>query len=185
MSSKTRYAILGLLAVEPMSGYQMRQSMKTKTAYFWSESDGQLYPTLAQLQKEGLIEMFESAGEGKRDKKTYNITDAGREELQTWLAAQPETQSVRSEFMLKLFFGGNVAPNINLEHVEAQRYEAKAAVQQLEVMRKQLIEKQKDSPHLPYWLMSLDHGLKIGKAKLEWSEDVIRTLKAMSKKTKA
>ena len=40
MTSKTPYAILGMLSIEPMSGYDIRQIMRNSTANFWSESDG-------------------------------------------------------------------------------------------------------------------------------------------------
>ena len=35
-----RYAILGMLSIEPMSGYEIRQTMQQSTENFWAESDG-------------------------------------------------------------------------------------------------------------------------------------------------
>lgn len=179
MKSKTRYAILGMLSIEPMSGYDMRQAMKTSTAYFWSESDGQIYPTLAALQKTKSIKVLPTKNISARDKKVYQITPQGRKELQAWLVLEPETQTVRSELMLKLFFGANVAPVITREHIEAQRYQTKTSLQQLQQTRQQLMQQEKNSPHLPYWLMSIDHGLRAGEARLEWCEASIRTLAKM------
>ena len=50
---KTRSAILGLLSWQPMSGYDIKKLIEMGLRHFWSESYGQIYPTLEQLVKEG------------------------------------------------------------------------------------------------------------------------------------
>ena len=179
-SNKTQYAILGMLSIEPMSGYAIRQLIQQSTANFWSESDGQLYPALASLTKQGLITCKATETVNPREKKVYRITSAGKAELKNWLAQESEKQIVRSEFMLKLFFGANVAPEINLEHVQAYRYRIKSRLAQLLETQKQI--KQEDSPHLPYWLMSIDYGIKLAETQLEWCKDVIHALEKMKYK---
>ena len=44
--NKTKYAVLGMLSFAPKSGYEISQMIKNSTAFFWSESDGQIYPIL-------------------------------------------------------------------------------------------------------------------------------------------
>lgn len=183
-SNKTHYAILGMLAIEPMSGYEIRQTMRQSTENFWSESDGQLYPALAALNKRGLVccKTVESAG--NREKKVYRITAKGSTELRKWLFEQAEKQSIRSEFMLKLFFGANVSAEINLDHVQAHRYQVKSGVARLNDTKKSVTEEEKDSQHLPYWLMCIDYGIKIAQAKLAWCDNTISILEKMKAKEK-
>lgn len=181
-TSKTRYAALGMLSIGAMSGYEIRQTMQQSTENFWSESDGQLYPTLATLTKQGLITCKTSETSGAREKKIYRITAKGTTELKKWLGQQAETQSIRSEFMLKLFFGANVTPAINLEHVQAQRYQIKDALLRLEETKKHLAKEYKNSPHLPYWLISVAQGIKVNEAKLIWCDETINTLEKMKAK---
>lgn len=69
-----RAAILSLLAEEPSNGYQLIKSIKTNTDGAWRPSPGSVYPTLQQLQDEGLIEPI---GEGPRTK--FTLSDDGRE----------------------------------------------------------------------------------------------------------
>ena len=136
-TNKTRYAILGMLSIAPMSGYEIRQTMQQSTANFWSESDGQLYPTLAKLTTLGFVSCKADKA-SVREKKVYHITTKGITELKNWLAQKSETHIIRSEFMLKLFFGANVSPEISLEHIQAHRYQTKTMLSQLAETKKQL-----------------------------------------------
>ena len=68
-----RQAVLALLAEEPLNGYQMIQKLAEHTEGGWKPSPGAIYPALAQLEDEGLIEQFDNEGT-----KSYRLTDAGR-----------------------------------------------------------------------------------------------------------
>jgi DNA-binding PadR family transcriptional regulator len=72
-----RAALLLLLAEEPRNGYQMMQAIEELSGGRWRPSPGSVYPTLAQLEDEGLISVTEREGT-----KLYEITDAGREHLE-------------------------------------------------------------------------------------------------------
>ncbi len=70
-----RAAILELLAEEPMHGYQIIREIETRSHGVWKPSAGSVYPTLQMLADEGMVEVEESEG-----RKTYRLTDAGRDE---------------------------------------------------------------------------------------------------------
>lgn len=179
-TSKTQFAILGLLSIGPMSGYGMRQVMQHSTSYFWSESDGQLYPTLSKLAAKGLIECKPKADKNTRDKKEYSITKSGLTELKKWLAQKPETQTVRNELMLKLFFSANVNPETSIEHFQTYRYELKSLLNQLASTEQQLSHEEKQSSHYPYWKLTIEYGLLISQAKMQWCDLVIDTLQKIT-----
>jgi PadR family transcriptional regulator AphA len=181
---KTNNAILGMLSIEPMSGYEIRQVMQQSTANFWCESDGQLYPALTQLTKLGLV-LCKKDKTSAREKKIYHITAKGLEELKKWLELSPETFLIRNEFMLKLFFGANVSPTRNLEHLQAHRYQTKTMLTELINTKKKLAEEHKDSVHFPYWQMSIQYGISLAEAKLQWCDDVIKQLKKMNRGEKS
>lgn len=69
-----RAAIIALLAEEPRNGYQIIQEIEQRTDGAWRASSGSVYPALAQLEDEGLIE---PVGEGGR--KLFALTEAGRQ----------------------------------------------------------------------------------------------------------
>ena len=71
-----RTALLMLLAEEPRNGYQLMQTIEERSGGQWRPSPGSVYPTLAQLEDEGLIRAVEQDGA-----KLFEITDQGRERL--------------------------------------------------------------------------------------------------------
>ncbi|MFZ0089926.1 MAG: PadR family transcriptional regulator [Solirubrobacteraceae bacterium] len=73
-----RLALLRLLAEEPRNGYQLMQTIEERSGGRWRPSPGSVYPTLAQLEDEGLIRSAEVEGSNR-----FEITDAGREHLET------------------------------------------------------------------------------------------------------
>ncbi len=68
-----RTAILTLLAEEPMHGYQMIQRLGERSGGMWRPSAGSVYPTLQQLEDEGLVK-----GEERDGRKVFALTDEGR-----------------------------------------------------------------------------------------------------------
>jgi DNA-binding PadR family transcriptional regulator len=68
-----RLAILHLLAEAPMHGYQIMQELAERTDGMWRPSPGAIYPTLQQLEDEGLVVADEREG-----KKVYSLTSEGR-----------------------------------------------------------------------------------------------------------
>jgi DNA-binding PadR family transcriptional regulator len=96
-----RHALLGLLAEEPASGYDLtRKFERVLQRYAWHAQNSQIYPELISLGRDGLATVIE---EGPRGRRTYAITDAGRAELRRWMRDPPERFMVRNEFVLRLF----------------------------------------------------------------------------------
>jgi DNA-binding PadR family transcriptional regulator len=71
-----RTALLMLLAEEPRNGYQLMQEIEERSGGRWRPSPGSVYPTLAQLEDEGLVQATERDGA-----KLFELTDAGREQV--------------------------------------------------------------------------------------------------------
>jgi DNA-binding PadR family transcriptional regulator len=81
-SGEVRLAILSLLSEGPKNGYQLIKQMQERSGGLYRASAGTVYPTLQQLEDEGLIEM-----ELRKGKRLYKLTAAGRKEL----GSDPET----------------------------------------------------------------------------------------------
>jgi DNA-binding PadR family transcriptional regulator len=71
-----RVAILAVLADGPLNGYQVIQEIADRTGGAWRPSPGSVYPTISQLEDEGLVE-----GDDERGRRTLRLSDAGREYL--------------------------------------------------------------------------------------------------------
>jgi DNA-binding PadR family transcriptional regulator len=119
------HIILGIISLEPCSGYDMKMEFEQGGASMLSAlSFGSIYPRLKQLQQEGLVEMQQEAS-GGRQKKVYELTQAGWLELQGWLVQQSDYPiPMRDELLLKMLFWGS--SGVDRETLMAQlrgRYE--------------------------------------------------------------
>jgi len=108
-SSSGSEVLLGLLTIEPMSGYDLGQTIRVSIGHFWNESYGQIYPNLKRLAAEGLVTAKAERQKGKPDRHIYSITPKGRERLAQWLAVAPQPEVPRNELLLKLFFGSRLS----------------------------------------------------------------------------
>jgi DNA-binding PadR family transcriptional regulator len=107
--SATAKVILGMLAMRPRSGYEIKSFADESTKYFWAASYGQIYPELRRLADAGLIE-GEHSPTGGRQRTVYRLTKAGRQTLREWHELPPEVFEHRDEGLLKLFLADAVAP---------------------------------------------------------------------------
>lgn len=122
-TSRTKYAILGLLAEDDKSGYDIKKTIEREIKAFWHESYGQIYPTLKKLQEAELIAKSDLSDSAKGGRQVYTITEAGRLELRHWLEQPPELQPERIEILLKLYFGQNASVSTQIDQMEAYRAE--------------------------------------------------------------
>ncbi|HET7432234.1 MAG TPA: PadR family transcriptional regulator [Nocardioides sp.] len=68
-----RVAILAVLADGPLNGYQVIQQISDRTDGAWRPSPGSVYPTISQLEDEGLVE-----GDDERGRRSLTLSEAGR-----------------------------------------------------------------------------------------------------------
>ena len=173
--SRTRYAVLGALSIEPMSGYQIKEELGHSIGHFWNEGYGQIYPTLKQLAAEGRVTSRVEPGRGKPARHVYTLTPAGWDELRDWLARPVATmQPGRNELLLKLFFGRHAPAGTNLEQVRRQRALLTGLVAQYEAIEAEL--NAQTAPDQPYWLITLRYGLHVSRAALAWSDETMTRL---------
>jgi PadR family transcriptional regulator, regulatory protein AphA len=116
----TAYVILGMLALDVRTGYDIKASVDQSTRFFWAASYGQIYPELRRLEGAGLIE-GKSSPTGARKRREYTLTDAGRAELLRWLEAPAPMPELRDESLLKLFFADALPLEQALEQLQVRR----------------------------------------------------------------
>ncbi|MEP6796596.1 MAG: PadR family transcriptional regulator [Lapillicoccus sp.] len=85
MISTLGYALLGLIAREPTTGYDLARQLRRPVGYFWSARHSQIYPELARLEGAALLRHVVIDGAGPRPTKQYSITGTGRREVRSWL----------------------------------------------------------------------------------------------------
>lgn len=166
-NQKTKWVILGLLTIKPFSGYDIKKLIATSVSHFWSESSGQLYPTLSLLEKEQLIVVEKIAEKGKKQKHKYSITEKGQKALIEWLQTTTEQKNThRDEELLKLFFAKNTPKEIALTILKNREQRVREKLTQYIAIQNE-IENSK-SPHLLFWSLNLKNGIAHAKAEIDW-----------------
>lgn len=121
--------MLGLLARESLTGYELAARMRERIGFFWGAGHSQIYPELAKLEARGLVAHEPVEQEGKPDKKVYSITEAGWGALVEWAAVPAEPRPTRDEMTLKAYSLWAVGPAeaAALYRAEALRHEGQLA----------------------------------------------------------
>lgn len=106
-----RYALLGMLNQQDMTGYELTKLFEGALSEFWSIKQSQIYPALKRLTDEGQITYRVEITGQVLEKKLYSITEQGRQDFMAWLThAAPLPPTPKEEFRLQVFFSHQLTP---------------------------------------------------------------------------
>jgi len=179
--TKSKYAVLGMLSICPMSGYDIKKRVEGSISNFWTESYGQIYPILKRLVSERFVTKTVERQSGKPDRHVYALTERGRKELQRWLTEGVVPKVERNELLLKLFFGEEAAVTVSIEHVEKYKEVQLQLLEKYSAIEKEIKAKYANDSNLPYWLMTLRYGRHVSQALLHWCDETLVTLNGIGK----
>ncbi len=199
----TAEALLGMLSLGAMSGYEIRRTIEGSIGNFWRESYGQIYPTLKRLVGEGLAEVKVERAAGLKDgssgrvgsrkvvgknggrkkggpgRTVYQLTAAGRKRLRVWLKTPSTPQVPRNELLLKIFFAGQGSPGLVSKQAGAALEFHRAELERYGQIRARLMREHARHPELPYWLMTLEYGMMQSEAAIAWCERTLKVAKRL------
>ncbi len=175
-----KHAILGFLNYKPLTGYDLKKIFDTSVRHFWAADQSQIYRTLNKLTERGWAEMDLVEQSNRPDRKVYAITEAGREELQSWLLSPTKPHMPHSAELIQVFFAGQLSDEEILAMFESSAAKVRAVLENFEHIPQQAeaYAEYMESPREFYcWMLTLDAGFKSAQANLAWLEDVIRRIK--------
>ena len=100
------YAVLGLLAIQPWTAYELTQQATRSLRFAWPKSERLLYAEPKKLVEHGLATAHEESV-GQRTRTVYAITDDGRAALTEWTTTPPQPPVLEAEALLRLLFAEN------------------------------------------------------------------------------
>jgi DNA-binding PadR family transcriptional regulator len=155
-----RHSLLALLEHGPRYGYRLKAEFEVATGQIWPLNDGQVYTTLARLERDGLVKA-EAAPDGQ---KMYRLTGAGRAELDAWFLEAVGRQAVpRQELAIKLIFALR-SPSADVQRViQQQRAATMRSLQELTRLRSD-----GGAGDELAWTLTLDGLLFQGEAEVRW-----------------
>jgi DNA-binding PadR family transcriptional regulator len=159
-----RQGLLALLEEQPRYGYQLRIEFEARTGATWPLNVGQVYTTLSRLERDGLVERAGDDGEGHA---LYRITDAGRQEVQTWFETPVDSSAPpRDELAIKLAIAVTV-PDVDVAAiVQRQRTATVRALQDYTRLKRK--GSPDESQHDLAWSLVLDSLIFAAEAEVRW-----------------
>ena len=165
-----RQSLLALLEEQPRYGYQLRTEFEARTGATWPLNVGQVYTTLARLERDGLVEAAGAADDEGRI--NYRLTEPGETEVQRWWAAPVDRgDTPRDELVIKLALAVTV-PGVDIQRlVQTQRTATLRHLQDLTKLKRATSE-EADGPNELAWLLVLDNLVDAGQAEAHWLDQV-------------
>lgn len=156
-----RHGLLALLTAGPRYGYQLRTAFEESTGATWPLNIGQVYTTLSRLERDGLVRPLPEEDGGQRP---YEITDAGRAEVDRWFAtAVSRTDRPRDELVIKLAVA-LTTPGVHVRAVvQTQRTATMRTLQELTRLKNR-----EDAAADLSWRLVLDAMIFQAEAEVRW-----------------
>ena len=162
-----KHALLGLLAEQPASGWDLSRRFEEVLGSVWPAGHPQIYGELRKLEEDHLIEVD---SEGPRRRKAYRVTEAGLDAVRQWLTSVEVDHTMRLEPLLRSVFFWLLTPEQLSAHLarEAEYYEGVAA------MYRELAEAKDrgeygDSPQTRSLRIAAEAGARLNQALADWA----------------
>ncbi|MDX2378100.1 PadR family transcriptional regulator [Microbacterium sp. LRZ72] len=114
-----RYALLALLRVGPLSGYDLQKQFSLSVGHVWHAPDSQIYPELRKMEREGLIEGEEQPRGERGTRRVYHVTDAGDDAFLGWMRTPMDYSRVRDPAHLRAAYLENTTPDAGRDFLRA------------------------------------------------------------------
>jgi len=163
-----KLGLLALLAEEPMYGARLRAEFEARTGGTWPLNVGQVYTTLARLERDGLVE---AVGEDAEGRIAYRLTSAGRTEVsQWWLSPVDRDSTPRDELVIKLALAVTVEGVDVPRVVQSQRTATLRHLQDLTRLKQRATAGDADTDLA--WLLVLENLIYGAEAEVRWLDHV-------------
>lgn len=171
----TAASLLGFLHDGAMTGWDLMAVAELRIGDFWPLTQSQVYRELAAMADAGLVE----AGErGRRDRRPYAITDAGRAAFAEWTERPPDPETIRFPLLLTIGFGRHLPPE--RLHASVHRHRALHAERVARYDEQHSAALASEQTPDPYAMATLEFGLAYERAVLAWFDALPPTIRGQA-----
>ncbi len=173
-----KLGLLALLAEHAMYGAQLRSEFEARTGGTWPLNVGQVYTTLARLERDGLVDQDEAADEEGRIR--YHLTDRGRTEVMAWWETPVDRDDTpRDELVIKLALAVTT-PGVDVRQVvQTQRTATLRHLRDLTRLKVQAGDRQGSATATRNdlaWLLVIENLIFAAESEVRWLDHVEASL---------
>lgn len=174
------HILLGMLR-DPATGYDLGKEFNEGARHYWHAERSQIYPALGKLEARGWLRCWTEPSERGPERKVYETTPEGRDELRRWLRAGPRIGPNRLAYIAQTFFLGELEDlDESIRLVEAMAARWREAMAPLEAAEREVMAACGDPEDLPdrslHHYAALRMGLYQYRAKLAWCDETLARL---------
>lgn len=175
-----KHAILSMLVDCEKSGYDINKEFSGTIGYYWSASHQQIYKTLATMLEQDWVSFRTVEQTDKPDKKFYQLTPSGRQELIDWASKPCKESPDRNELLIKIRLAGTHVPAevlINeLQRLLEKQQQRLAIYQDIKQQFFEPAPTMQSNPQMATSYLTLRYGTSTLEAKIAWTKEAIKTL---------
>lgn len=173
------HAILVSLTERAGSGYELARRFDRSIGYFWPATHQQIYRVLRRMEEAGWVTHTEVEQEGRPDKKVYEVSGQGCEELTRWLAEPVDPAVLRDGLAVKLRGASLGDTSAVLREVERHRAEHSATLEVYRgIQRRDFPKPAKLSGRELHQYLVLRGGVRAEESFVAWCDEVIQALRS-------
>lgn len=166
-----KYTLLGLIDIAPMSGYDIVKAFDYAAFFYWHATHTQVYRTLKELEKDGLIEGEVVHQTDNPSKKVFSITGAGRDALGRWVREEPELPGFKHAFLIKFTYAAHLDDGELLTQLDTYERKLKEKLALLTSEEKRgFVEMARSPRERLLWEMTNENGIMYYRNEIAWAE---------------
>jgi DNA-binding PadR family transcriptional regulator len=164
-----RHFILGLLASQPMSGYDVKRLFGRFRWLIGRSSFGNIYPALHSLLDKGLVTMDVIPNPDRPPRKVYHINEKGRQVLDQWNGKPLASDASLKAFVMRLLLSGNLDHEELIAYLEQRRAEV---AEQRDALQELTGQASDDLGRK----LALEYGLALSGKEIDWLDQTLEAL---------
>ena len=180
------HAILVSLTERSGSGYELARRFDRSIGFFWPATHQQIYRVLRRMDDAGWVTHTEVAQDGRPDKKVYEVSASGRNELERWLAEPVEPAVVRDGLSVKVRGASLGDTDAVLREVERHRGEHSVRLELYRgIERRDFPKPGKLNGRELHQYLVLRGGIRAEESFVAWCDEVLHALSPSAKASRS
>jgi DNA-binding PadR family transcriptional regulator len=167
------HTILTFLSESQHSGYDLSKHFEDAVGCFWKASSQQIYRELGKMEHRGWVISEAVPQRGKPDKKLYQITDVGRQELDRWFELSCTPTAIREDLLVKVLAGTHIPRSVLIRQLKEQRAIHQAQLDCYLNIEQSFLQVEAPAERLKFRYFTMRRGIRYETEWVEWCNEVL------------